>query len=463
MTFEAAKNFLIIGLGRSGQATVAVLRERGYTCYVTDEQSELAIASALQTIRQRGAHFVAVPQLETILPLLDAAVVSPGVPLGGSLVRRVQAAGIPIYGEIEVAYRLCKAPIVAITGTKGKSTTTALVGALFRAADKRVFVGGNIGNALIAEAAAASALDWVIAEVSSFQLESIRAFKPRVALILNISADHLDRYHSIEEYAEAKFRIFANQDSSDTFIASLDDPRLRALCRRQGEARIRARDFWFTLSTAHQQATMYEQDDWIMYASPAYNRRPCRVMRRSEIPLAGNHNVENVMGALLCALAVGIEPEILRTAVMAFSPMAHRLQTIADVNGVTFVDDSKATNPGAVIAAMRTFNRPIVLIAGGKSKGTDFIEMGAVISATARAVVVMGEAADDIGVVVRGPRVEKVGSMEEAVREAARLAKPGDIVLLSPGCASLDMFSSAEDRGERFAAAVRTRMETAHA
>ncbi len=463
MNFNAAKTLLIIGLGRSGQGSLSVLRELGATCYVTDEGSELALAPALKVARERGARVISPSDLVAILPELDAAIVSPGVPLNGSLVRMVQAAHVPIYSEIEVAYRLCKAPIVAITGTKGKSTTTALVGALFRCAGKRVFVGGNIGNALITEAIAASPLDWVIAEVSSFQLESIRSFKPKIAVILNISPDHLDRYHSMEEYAEAKFRIFANQDSYDTCIANLDDQRLFALGWRQGGARIRARDLWFTVGPLHQQATMFLQNDFIMYAPPSGDPRPQHIMRRSEIPLAGEHNVQNVMAALLCGLAVGIEPPVLRSGVMTFSPMAHRLQTIAEVDGVTFVDDSKATNPGSVIAAMRAFSQPVVLVVGGKSKGTDFTEMGGVIAATAKAVVVMGEAADEIAGALGDAHVEKAQTMRDAVEKAAGLAQAGDVVLLSPGCASFDMFASAEDRGERFADAVRARMEAARA
>lgn len=462
MTFDAGHTILVIGLGRSGLATVAVLRERGAMCYVTDEQPEAQIQPALEAVRERSGHFVCVSKLQAILPMLDAAVVSPGVPLDGELVRCVQEAGVPIYSEIEVAYRLCKAPIVAVTGTKGKSTTTALLGALFRAAGKRVFVGGNIGNALITEAVAASPLDWVIAEVSSFQLEAIHSFKPRVAVILNISADHLDRYHSIEEYAQAKFRVFANQDSNDTFIANLDDRRLFELGWREGGDRIRARALGFSLRNTRE-ASMYEQNDWITYVPPTGDGRAHRVMRRSEIPLAGDHNMQNVMAALLCGLDVGIDAPTLRAAVMAFSPMAHRLQTIAELDGVTFVDDSKATNPGSVIAAMRAFTRPIVLIAGGRSKRTDFTEMASVISETAKAVVVIGEAANEIATAVRGTRVEKADTIEEAVGKAAELAGRGDVVLLSPGCASFDMFSSAEDRGERFAVAVRARMEAAHA
>lgn len=463
MIFDAGKTVLIIGLGRTGQASVAVLRERGAKCYVTDEQSEVALTPALEAVRRRGAHFIPPTELSRILPKLDAAVLSPGVPRHGELVRAVHAADVPIYSEIEVAYCLCKAPIVAVTGTKGKSTTTALVGALLRAAGKRVFIGGNIGNPLITEVAAASAHDWVIAEVSSFQLESIHSFKPHIAVILNISADHLDRYQSMEEYAQAKFRIFANQDSNDVFIGNLDDHRLLALESGQGRTRIRARDLWFTVGANHQRAAMYLQNDCIMYVPPAGDRRPQQIMHRCEIPLLGDHNVHNVMAAVLCGLAVGAEPSALRSAVMGFTPMGHRLQTVAEVGGVTFVDDSKATNPGSVMAAMRAFAQPIVLIAGGKSKGTDFTEMGGVISATAKAVVVIGEAADDIAATVRGPHVEKVPTMEQAVDTAAGLARRGDIVLLSPGCASFDMFSSAEDRGERFAAAVLARKETAHA
>jgi UDP-N-acetylmuramoylalanine--D-glutamate ligase len=400
-----------------------------------------------------GVPFVAPDELAEIFPKVTVAVLSPGIPLNGELVRRIQAAGVPVFSEVEVAYRICKAPIVALTGTKGKTTTTALIGAIFRQAGKTTHVGGNIGNALIHETAIAQPEDWVIAEVSSFQLESIRSFKPRVSCILNITPDHLDRYHSMDEYTEAKFRIFANQGPGDTFVGNMDDP-IVASAPGEDNVRIRARAFWFA-KEPHRGVTLYVRNEHtIVYAPPTGDPRPVEIMDVADIPLRGAHNVENVMAAILVGLAAGLERDAIVDAVRAFRPLHHRLETVAERDGVTWVDDSKATNPGAVIAALRSFDRPIVLIAGGKAKGTDFAEMGKVVSSRTKAAVLIGEAAPEIAKHVKRSTVANAGSMDEAVALARTFATAGDIVLLSPGCASFDMFASAEARGQAFADAV---------
>ena len=459
--FAQGESLLVIGLGRSGIASTQVLRERGATVYATDEKTREELSDAIAQIEALGAQFVAPAESSKYLDGLTASVLSPGVPLNGALVRRVQDANVPVFSEIEVAYRLCKAPIVAVTGTKGKSTTTSLIGHLFRACPssgsgqaQTVHVGGNIGNPLIREVLGAKPQDWVIAEVSSFQLESIRSFRPRIAVILNISADHLDRYYSMDEYAEAKYRIFANQNEHDYFVGNLDDERVRQLHWHTGETRVHARQLWFTLEGHHEHATMYLRGDSIMYTPVHGDPRAVEVLRVDEIPLAGRHNVQNVMAALLAALAAELDREALRDAVKSFSAMAHRLQPVADMAGVLFVDDSKATNPGSVIAALEAYDRPIVLIAGGKSKNTDFTELGRAIDARTKALIVIGEAAGDIAAHVSRTPVERAESMQDAVHRARALAQPGDVVLLSPACASFDMFRSAEDRGEKFTAAV---------
>jgi len=463
--FDSSATVLVIGLGRAGLACTEVLRARGATVYATDEKPPQQLREAIVAIEAAGAHFVAPDDIQMVLPSLSCAVLSPGIPLTNLIVRRVQNADIPVYGEIEVAYRLCKAPIIAVTGTKGKSTTTALIGHVLQNAHagRTVHVGGNIGNPLIREVVGVTADDWVVAEVSSFQLETIRAFRPRVSIILNITPDHLDRYFSIEEYAEAKFRIFANQGMHDVFIGNLDDDRLARLHWKDNDLRVQARQLWFTLGEHHERATMYAQNGNILYAPIDGDPRPIIIMRLDEIPLAGDHNVCNVMAALLAALAIGCEPTVLREAVMHFAPPAHRLQPVASIDGILYVDDSKATNPSAVEAALQTFERPIVLIAGGRAKNTAFDTMGAAIDKRAKALVLIGEAADAIAEQVHKVPVARVDSMERAVAEARALASDGDIVLLSPGCASFDMFESAEDRGEKFAAAVNAIQEPAGA
>ncbi len=451
--FDRNERVLVIGLGRSGRATVEVLQPRVAALYATDESPRESLASAIAELATANVPFVAPDDLADIFPKVTVAVLSPGIPLNGELVRRIQAAGIPVFSEVEVAYRICKAPIVALTGTKGKSTTTALIGAIFRQAGKTTHVGGNIGNALIHETANAKAEDWVIAEVSSFQLESIRSFKPRISCIINVTPDHLDRYHSMDEYAEAKFRIFANQGPGDTFVGNMDDP-IAASAPGEDGTRIRARAFWFA-QEPHRGVTLYVRNErTIVYAPPTGDPRPVEIMNVSDISLLGAHNVENVMAAILVGLAAGLDKVGIAAAVRAFQPMHHRLETVAERDGVIWVDDSKATNPGAVIAALRSFDRPIVLIAGGKAKGTDFADMGKVISSRTKAAVLIGEAAADIAKHIKRSTVANASSMDEAVALARTFVAPGDVVLLSPGCASFDMFASAEARGDAFAAAV---------
>ncbi|HVN69615.1 MAG TPA: UDP-N-acetylmuramoyl-L-alanine--D-glutamate ligase [Candidatus Binatia bacterium] len=451
--FDRRDTVLVIGIGRSGLASIEVLGEQGVKLYATDEKPSAELGEAIATASAFGARFVEASEIERIVGELTCAVLSPGVPPVAPVVRRLHEANVPVFGEIELAYRLCKAPIVAVTGTKGKSTTTAMIGHLLRSCGLTVRVGGNIGNPLIKEVRGVGEDAWVVAEVSSFQLETIRAFKPRIAVLLNIAPDHLDRYHSMDEYAEAKYRICANQSLTDWFVGNLDDPRIRSLHWRHGDTRVQARQLWFSLD-GDDAATMYLRDGVVIYAPVAGDPRPVPVVTRAEIPLAGDHNVANAMAALLAALAAGCSPAALRDAVATFVPMPHRLETVAEIDGVRYVDDSKATNPASVIAALRTYDRPIVLIAGGRSKGMAFDAMGEQIRERASALIAIGETAGEILRAADGVAGERAESIEAAVRRARELAPPGGIVLLSPGCASFDMFASAEDRGERFAAAV---------
>ena len=417
--FDRSETMLVIGLGKSGLASVEVLRARGVTIYATDEKPVDQLSEQIAFVQSAGGTFVEPNALDRVLARLSSAVLSPGVPPTSPVVRRVQDANVAVVGEVEVAYRLCKAPIVAVTGTKGKSTTTALIGHLLRACGLNVRVGGNIGNPLIKEVLDVDAQSWVVAEVSSFQLETIRSFKPRVSVLLNIAPDHLDRYYSMDEYAEAKYRIFANQAMNDWFVGNLDDPRVAELHWKQGETRVQARQLWFTLRSerragddalARRRARLRAGD---RRSAPDRRDRP-----RDEIPLAGEHNVQNVMAALLAALAIGCDPEALREGVKTFRAMPHRLEPVAEIDGVLYVDDSKSTNPGSVIAALNAFDRPIVLIAGGRAKGTDFGEMGEAIRDRAKAVVAIGEAAEAIAAESGGVTVLRAESMEEAVERA---------------------------------------------
>jgi len=461
--FGPQDRVLVIGLGRSGLACVDVLRERGVEVFATDEKPPAELGKAMTAVEDAGARFIAPSDVAATANELTSAVLSPGVPPTSPVVRAIHAANVPVVGEIELAYRLCRAPIVAVTGTKGKSTTTALIGHLLRACGFGVRVGGNIGNPLIKEVLDASERDWVVAEVSSFQLETIRSFRPRIAVLLNIAPDHLDRYYSMDEYAEAKYRIFANQSLTDWFVGNLDDARIAQLHWECGQTRAQARQLWFTLGGQDERAAMFLRDGMLTYAPVAGDPRPVPIVSRDEIALPGDHNVRNAMAALLASLAAGCEPAALRTAIAGFRAMPHRLETVAEIDGVLFVDDSKSTNPHASVAALSSYDRPIVLIAGGRAKGTGFSELGSAIRHRAKAVVAIGEAAGEILRASHGVTGVRAASMEEAVRRARELSVAGDVVLLSPACASFDMFASAEDRGERFAAAVAALPEPAGA
>lgn len=461
LQFSPDRAWLIVGLGRSGLASVEVLAARGARLLSTDEAEPARIASAIAAAESLGAQFVAPADLPEILDSVECAVLSPGVPPMSAVVRTISADNVPVIGEIELAYRLCAAPIVAVTGTKGKSTTTALVAHLLRSCGRSVRVGGNIGNPLVAEVIAAGPDDWVVAEVSSFQLETIRSFKPRIAVLLNIEADHLDRYPSMEEYAEAKYRIVANQSLDDWFVGNLDDARVSALDWHHGSARVAARQLWFTLRGG-ERAAMYVRDGDIMYAPVVGDPRPLPLLSCSDIPLPGEHNVANGMAAMLAAIAAGCSPMMVAGAMKTFAGLHHRLESVAQIDGVLYVNDSKATNPAATVAALRSFTRPIVLIAGGRPKGSAFDDLGRAVREGVKALITIGEAADEIGRAA-GVRNLRAASLEEAVAHARRLASAGDVVLFSPACASFDMFASAEDRGERFQAAVMRQQEPANA
>jgi UDP-N-acetylmuramoylalanine--D-glutamate ligase len=364
------------------------------------------------------------------------------------------AAQIDVLSEIEVAYRISRAQLIAITGTKGKTTTTALTGALLRAAGRETYVGGNIGNALIAETAQASPDAWVVAEISSFQLETIAEFRPRISCFLNFSPDHLDRYAGMNEYLAAKKRLWLNQTPDDIFIGNLDDPTVAGFANPANAPDLRAQQWWFA-STPQPAARLYVDAGMIWHAPPGAAAQS--IMAVADIPLLGRHNVMNVVAALAIGLAAGCDEQALAAGVREFHALPHRLAPVAEIDGVRYVDDSKATNPGAVTAALESFAAPVILIAGGKNKGTDFCALGKTISRHARAVVLIGEAADAIAATIEDISVERANSMADAVTRAAGLARAGDVVLLSPGCASFDMFRSAEARGEEFAAAVGAR------
>jgi UDP-N-acetylmuramoylalanine--D-glutamate ligase len=453
MTRQSAPRFapgdtvLVIGVGRSGLAAAEVLRAQGVSVAAYDDRPREQLSAEAQVLSQLGVPLIGAGDLRQTATVAKGVIVSPGVALTNAAVKQMQAAGVPVISEIELAYRLSDAPIIAITGSKGKSTTTALIGHLLRSAGKTARVGGNIGNPLIRETAAARAGDWVVAEVSSFQLESIAAFAPRISVLLNISPDHLDRYGSMQEYAQAKFRIFANQTEGDVFVGNADDPACAALRAGVGSGPA-CSTLWFgsEMSRPQPDASIVDGQLLLRVDGQAVPLQPAHALR-----LRGAHNVQNALAAVLAAWSAGVDVDALRAGLASFAPLPHRLTIVGEYAGVTWVDDSKATNPDAAIKALEAFAAPIILIAGGKSKKTDFAAFGRVAAQRTKHIVLIGEAAHEIAAHVSSASFSLARTLAEAVDTARRLAKPGDVVLLSPACASFDMFASAEQRGELFA------------
>jgi UDP-N-acetylmuramoylalanine--D-glutamate ligase len=444
--YDKNDSIVIIGVGRSGLATAQVLRDRGVSVVAYDDKPAALLSGETGALVKMGVPLIGVRELEAAAKTATKAIISPGVPQTNRAVRQLQHAGVPVISEIELAYELASSPIIAVTGSKGKSTTTALIGHILATAGISNRVGGNIGNPLVLETVFAPPDAWVVAEVSSFQLEGIVTFSPRVSVLLNISSDHLDRYPSMEEYAEAKYRIFANQTSKDFFIGNADDTYCAML--RSGAGRsIPARALWFGMESTDRGLAMTLLGDMIVLRE---KRREKPVIHAHELRIRGRHNIANAMAAALAASCAGAELEAVQQGLRTFDPLPHRLTVVHRVGGITWIDDSKATNPASATAALEAIDAPVILIAGGKSKKTDFTHFAQAASRKAKRIILIGEAAHEIGDLVEGPPVCYARDLETAVADAAAAAHQGDVVLLSPACASFDMFESAEQRGERF-------------
>jgi UDP-N-acetylmuramoylalanine--D-glutamate ligase len=439
------KKVLVVGLGRSGAAAARLCAERGAHVTVTDARPADALAPTLATLpagvgRELGGH-----RRETFLGA-ELIVVSPGVPEIAELAA-ARAAGVAITGEMELASRFVAGTLVAITGTNGKSTTTTLVGNMLRATRRPTFVGGNLGEPL-AEAvgtAAAGAGGYAVVEASSFQLETVDTFHPKVAVLLNVTADHLDRYADIDAYAAAKARIFAAQTGDDHAVVNLDDPVVVARA-----AGIASRRVGFSVAHALPEGGWLDGDALVVRLPGAdAERYPARPPG-----LTGRHNQANALASLLAARLAGATRDEAEAALMAFRPLAHRMELVGESAGIAYYDDSKGTNVGAVVAALEGFPRPVVLIAGGRDKGGDYAPLGVALAAVGRAAVLIGEAADKMSAAFAGiVPVERAATLEDAVTAARRLARAGDAVVLSPACSSFDMFRDYAHRAEVFRAA----------
>ncbi|WP_317852270.1 UDP-N-acetylmuramoyl-L-alanine--D-glutamate ligase [Paraclostridium sp. AKS81] len=377
---------------------------------------------------------------------IDLTIVSPGVPLDLPFIEKIKSEGIKIIGEVELAYKLSKNPtFIGITGTNGKTTTTSLVGEMFKKANKDTYIVGNIGNPVIDTVDLTNENSYLVTELSSFQLESIEDFKPKVSTIINITEDHLNRHHTMENYINAKARIFKNQDKADFTILNYDDSIVRDL----GESS-NGNVLYFSIKEEVKQGAYLDKNNNIVIK---VDGEELVLMNKSELSLPGNHNLENAMSAILMAYVLNIDTDVIIDTLRTFKGVEHRLEFVTNKDGIMFVNDSKGTNPDSTIKAITSYEKPIVLIAGGYEKQSDFTEMIKYATKNVKALVLLGQTAEKIETTAKEhgiDNISKVEDMEAAVKKAYEIAESGDVVLLSPACASWDMYPNFEARGLDF-------------
>jgi UDP-N-acetylmuramoylalanine--D-glutamate ligase len=442
------KRVLIIGLAVSGIPTVRVLASMGAQVTVSDKKDRDQLQPALKELEGVDAAYRLGDQRPELAEWPDFAVISPGVPTDIPLVRELKRLNKEVISEIELSYRLTKAPIVAITGTNGKTTTTALTGRILEESGRTTHVVGNIGKPIISVVPSTEESHVLVAEISSFQLETIKSFRPVSAAILNLTPDHLDRHKSFENYVAVKAKVFENQGPDDHMVLNADDSETAMLSKR-----CRSRVIFFSRKKTLDNGVFLE-DGYIVIADGKQKQRVCKA---DSIKIPGAHNLENALAATALAWSVGVEPNAIARGLMSFEGVEHRLENVAEINGVAYINDSKGTNTDASIKAIQAVSGPIILIAGGYDKGSGFEALVNNFEGRVRAVVLLGQTADRIKKTCQNRNYKNiyiVGNMEDAVKTAASIARPGDTVLLSPACASWDMFKNFEERGRVFKAAV---------
>jgi UDP-N-acetylmuramoylalanine--D-glutamate ligase len=438
------KKVLVVGLGKSGLAAALFLRHRGAQVTVSDVRSAEALAKDIPALLDEGIMVETGGHGLLTFRRQDLIVVSPGVPLNTPELAQVKSFGLPVIGELELAARFLKGRTLAITGSNGKTTTTALVGEILQKAGMPALVGGNIGVPVVELIDQSTDETWSVLEVSSFQLESTERFHPRIAVILNITPDHLDRHGSFENYALAKERIFAAQDESDVVVLNADNARAA-----QAAVRSVSKVYFFSAEHSVMQGSWVE-DGLLVYR--AGKDEPLEeIMPLSGVPLQGAHNVENVLAAVCASRQAGVSAEQIRSGVEAFKAVEHRLEFVATVDGVDFYNDSKATNVDATAKAVASFSSGIHLILGGKDKDSDYRQLAELLRARVRAIYTIGSAAAKIESQLRGVvPILSCETLDNAVNAAASAARPGEVVLLAPACSSFDQFENYEQRGRVF-------------
>jgi UDP-N-acetylmuramoylalanine--D-glutamate ligase len=438
------KRVLVVGLGKSGLSAAMFLRARGARVTVSDARSAMALAHEIPALLDAGIMVESGGHGLLTFRRQDLIVVSPGVPTDTPEVQQTKAFGMPIIGEVELASRFLQGQIVAITGSNGKTTTTTLVGKIFSDAGLPTLVGGNIGLPVIDLVAKSTPETTSVLEVSSFQLETIEDFHPHIAVVLNITPDHLDRHGSFENYAAAKTRITERQTAEDFLVLNAENKATQMVA-----AKTKAQIFWFSLRRPVKQGTFVHGESIVFVAHEGAKAEP--VMPVDEIHLKGSHNVENVLAAVCAARLAGIPAETIRHAVGAFKAVEHRLELVKTVRGVEFYNDSKATNVDAAMKAVASFGGGIHLILGGKDKDSDYGTMSDLLKERVKAVYTIGSAAEKIERQLHGVvKMVQAGTIQTAVQEAAKAAVAGDVVLLSPACSSFDQFENYEHRGRVF-------------
>lgn len=451
----------VIGLARSGIAASRLLQEVGAHVTVADRKERAEVLRELEALNHSTVQFSLGSGYESALDSADLVVISPGVPYRMEALECARRRGVKVISELDLASRFLSVPILALTGTNGKSTTVTLIGKMLEQSGKRVFIGGNLGTAL--SEAALHALqatkrghpcpyDLLVVEVSSFQLETVEQFHPWIAGILNVTVDHQDRYTSIQEYIAAKHRIFENLTPSDYALFNLDDPRVASL-RKTVKGCVLGFTRTHTLPP-DVAGGAYLDGDRIMVNIEGKTHEICR---RNEIKIIGDHNVDNGMVATIYALLSGCPIPAIRQVLGDFPGLEHACEVVRERQGVRFINDSKGTNVDATLKALESIDRPILLIAGGRDKGGDFSRLASSIRRRVKRLFLIGEAAPLIANAVEGYQaVERVGTLKEAVELATSGAERGDVVLLSPACASFDMFVDYQDRGRQFKALVQS-------
>ncbi|ABA89443.1 UDP-N-acetylmuramylalanine--D-glutamate ligase [Syntrophotalea carbinolica DSM 2380] len=443
MAEYSGKHVVVVGAGCTGLGLARFFLDRGALVTLSDSRSREELVDVAE-LADHGLRFDCGGHDAALLAGADLIAISPGIPLTVPAVAGALQAGVPVQGEIEIAARELSAPMVAITGTNGKSTTTCLMGEIMRCWGRRAFVGGNLGTPLI-EATRSTDWDWIVAEISSFQLEAIDTFRPRYGMLLNLTADHLDRYAGMGEYVAAKLRLFENMTAEDVAVVNADD----ALVVRS-TTDLPCRKIPFSSSRVLDEGMGFDGQHIVWRHAGRQERFDV-----ADLQLKGLHNVENVMAALIPPLMEGCPTDIAWKAVCGFSGLDHRMVLVREIDGVSWYDDSKGTNVGSVVKSLAGLQGPVTLIAGGKDKGGDYAPLAGLIGEKVEHLILIGQAADRMQAAFQGmTTILRADSLEAAVQQAQQVTMAGGTVLLSPGCSSFDMFRSYAERGEVFCRAV---------